>query len=480
MFFVYVIGSIWLISNTMKLTYKALESSDWFFIFLHADKKWVEHKEEVNMFAGKQIIKHQLKIDALFWGIWWDKTVEINAERYDWYAGVLIWIRRTLWKKITGCGRKKPKYDLNPIKWSIEVDERVRLCGKARRKAVRKRHREKFKPHDPNEVSIDPKTGKKIKKPKPFWAKGFVAVFLLGVGAAVVIGLGIIPQLESLLDMLPVPDEPLPFKAIIRYALAAACLYFGRKFAKKLGKRGSPFHTGKPKRMKLDEIPTDPSELLPKNKWSKRFRWFCNTSKFQNFIMLVTVLSLLPMFLSFDELAYDAEEDLSGTGFGFNNEATLIFFVIFFIEFMLKMIGWCKRYWFEMFNLLDFALLLLSVVDVLLILAESGGGGGASGSRAFRGLRGLKGLKAMKAAKGLKALRGLRALRSVKFLIKGLKEWLLLTCSDTEPTTVIIDAIVKKKAVARWRLRRSLPVKFEQMKNSYTNLKHGPFHALVT
>ena len=157
LFFVYVLGSIWLISSTMKLTYRALESSDWFFIFLHADKKFEENKEEVNLFAGKQIIKHQMKIDAHFWGIWCDKTVEINAARYDWYTGVLIWIRKSIWKKVTTCGRKKPKHDMNPINWANEVDERVRVRGKKRRKAVRKRQREKFKPPDPNEMVIDPK-----------------------------------------------------------------------------------------------------------------------------------------------------------------------------------------------------------------------------------------------------------------------------------------------------------------------------------
>ena len=52
LFFAYVIGLIWLYKVTMTLTYKALESSDWFFIFLHANKKFEETKAEVSRADG--------------------------------------------------------------------------------------------------------------------------------------------------------------------------------------------------------------------------------------------------------------------------------------------------------------------------------------------------------------------------------------------------------------------------------------------
>ena len=69
----------------------------------------------MNLFAAKQIIKHQLKIRSHFWGIWWDKTVEINSVRYDYFSGILIWIRKSVWKKVNYLCKKKPKHDLNPI-----------------------------------------------------------------------------------------------------------------------------------------------------------------------------------------------------------------------------------------------------------------------------------------------------------------------------------------------------------------------------
>ena len=76
MFFFCVLGSIAFVRNAMDHTYKALASSDWFDLFLHQHKKYMEVQAEVNRFTAKQIIKHQMKQDGHFFGLWWEKVQE--------------------------------------------------------------------------------------------------------------------------------------------------------------------------------------------------------------------------------------------------------------------------------------------------------------------------------------------------------------------------------------------------------------------
>ncbi len=107
-------------------------------------------------------------------------------------------------------------------------------------------------------------------------------------------------------------------------------------------------------------------------------------------------------------------------------------------------------------------------------------GGGSGPSLGFlKAIRGAKGLKALKGAKALKALKGAKALKVLNPLQKYLKPlntrfraWLLRWLADTKPTYILLNKMKRDMKQGSWRIKKSLPMKFELMKRAYSNVKY--------
>ncbi|XP_013402648.1 cation channel sperm-associated protein 3-like [Lingula anatina] len=135
-------------------------------------------------------------------------------------------------------------------------------------------------------------------------------------------------------------------------------------------------------------------------RWDREFHRFIRdvteSSVFNFIIMFTIVCNALCMALETDISIRESGKDL----FHILDE---LFLAVYTIEFIMKLYAEPKGYWFSSYNLFDFAVLVISYVQIILVLMNAGGSGLAA-LRILRALRTLRTLRTVSFIRGLQVL----------------------------------------------------------------------------
>ena len=131
---------------------------------------------------------------------------------------------------------------------------------------------------------------------------------------------------------------------------------------------------------------------------------FIRNSLFENFLTLCVLINTIGMAMD----AYDIDEQKKAD-LEFLN---LIFTWIFIIEMALKLLArGPKKYTSEKMNLLDGAVVMLSIVEI--IIQSLGGGSSAGSLQAFRTVRVFRTFRVLRVTRILRALKSMKQVISV-------------------------------------------------------------------
>ena len=127
-------------------------------------------------------------------------------------------------------------------------------------------------------------------------------------------------------------------------------------------------------------------------------KMFIRLSLFENFLTVCVLLNTVGMAMD----AYDIDAETQAN-LEFMNE---IFTWIFIVEMTLKLLArGPKKYSAERMNLLDGAVVILSIIEI--IMEALGGGGGAGNLQAFRTVRVFRTFRVLRVTRVLRALKSM-------------------------------------------------------------------------
>ena len=131
---------------------------------------------------------------------------------------------------------------------------------------------------------------------------------------------------------------------------------------------------------------------------------FIRWSLFENFLTLCVLFNTIGMAMDAYDIKEKTKEDLE-----FMN---LIFTWIFIVEMTLKLLArGPKKYTNEKMNLLDGAVVILSIVEI--IMEAIGGGSGAGSLQAFRTVRVFRTFRVLRVTRILRALKSMKQVINV-------------------------------------------------------------------
>lgn len=145
-------------------------------------------------------------------------------------------------------------------------------------------------------------------------------------------------------------------------------------------------------------------------------KFFIRLSLFENFLTVCVLLNTVGMAMDAYDIDAETQENLE-----FMNE---IFTWIFIVEMTLKLLArGPKKYSAERMNLLDGAVVILSIIEI--IMESLGGGGGAGNLQAFRTVRVFRTFRVLRVTRVLRALKSMAMVIGV--ISRSFMDFVLIT-----------------------------------------------------
>lgn len=91
-------GTVLMFRSIIRETFRALEASDFYEIFLFSDRKYLDLRREVDRWSALKILLHQSRISSHFFGVWLAKESARTEDRAVWLWAALGFYARTVWK----------------------------------------------------------------------------------------------------------------------------------------------------------------------------------------------------------------------------------------------------------------------------------------------------------------------------------------------------------------------------------------------